>query len=654
MLRLNVVPEVKMQEFDHHGRELDRIDAEKRREKMSLLIEAVKSAFTMRYKSQNGPGDIIGAFGMRMKLKAIFAVAFTILVLLSVNIYAKDIRVEAGDVQGLIDAISFANVSENPDVIVLEAGEYSFETMNNKIDGKNALPQINTKITMRAEGAILARDEQVNCHAQSQPDQNLFRFFHISQRGDLTLEGVVLAYGCAVGEAAASNNGGAVFVDGGQLKLVQSQIAQSYAKGYGGGIYVAGNGRVVIQRSVIGNNRAKLNGGGLHIWRGSANISTTQFIVNEAKNGGGIFNEGDLTLTASTLHRNEADDEGGAIFNGDEASAEIVNTTISKNEAEAGGGIYNDDDAHTKLFYTTIYANKSQGGGGIYNGALVEVAFSIVSQNSPDNCFNEAVWDSINPNLDDDLSCEAFSLNGDPRLGDLGGEGSTGYHAIEEGSPAIDAVPFEICRFDQDQRFSERPKGRGCDLGSYESDYVIEIPEQDPEPQPVPPTPEPPSTDPPAPEPTPGTDLDSYDTNGDCVINDAEFFDIIDAWLSQAIGDAFFFDGVDAWIGQESVCVVASSSRMIDAVELKLQSRGSRGFVFSMSTASASELGVEIFGLNGQSLFENESGNGTLFWNLQARSGKQVANGVYIAKLTLRDQSGAVVGTELKRITVLR
>jgi hypothetical protein len=86
---------------------------------------------------------------------------------------------------------------------------------------------------------------------------------------------------------------------------------------------------------------------------------------NEAKNGGGIYNEAPATLTVidSAITNNEADDLGGGIFNGG-GTVDLQISTVFENKAhETGGGIFN-----------------TQGGVVTLDNQ------SAVVENSPNNC----------------------------------------------------------------------------------------------------------------------------------------------------------------------------------------------------------------------------------------------------------------------------
>jgi CSLREA domain-containing protein len=100
--------------------------------------------------------------------------------------------------------------------------------------------------------------------------------------------------------------------------------------------------------------------------------------------GGGIENDGMLTLTDSTVSGNTADDDGGGIENDFNATLTLINSTVSGNMANSGydigGGIFN----HGTLVLTdsTISGNMANYSGGIYNGGTLTLTDSTVSGNT--------------------------------------------------------------------------------------------------------------------------------------------------------------------------------------------------------------------------------------------------------------------------------
>ena len=94
---------------------------------------------------------------------------------------------------------------------------------------------------------------------------------------------------------------------------------------------------------------------------------------NSVNTGGGIFNEGTLTVSNSSLSNNSANySYGGGIYNrnaGNGGSLTISNTTLSGNSANTGyggGGIYNDGGTLT-VSNSSLWGNSGSNGGGIYN-----------------------------------------------------------------------------------------------------------------------------------------------------------------------------------------------------------------------------------------------------------------------------------------------
>jgi hypothetical protein len=116
----------------------------------------------------------------------------------------------------------------------------------------------------------------------------------------------------------------------------------------------------------------------------------------------------------------------------------------------------------------------------------VEIRNSIVANNGGDNCINLAVA-SLGFNLFDDDTCSPDETLGDlvdssgalglGPLADNGGPTQT--HALEEGSPALDAAG-DSCP-STDQRGIPRPAGSACDIGAYEAGEIVtmsgELPE---------------------------------------------------------------------------------------------------------------------------------------------------------------------------------
>lgn len=224
--------------------------------------------------------------------------------------------------------------------------------------------------------------------------------------------------------------------------------------------------------------------------------------------GGGIRNDGDLTLDKVTIKDNTARAAGGIYSNGgtlnvidstvsgnsaasDNANvggvlqsggiAKITNSTISGNRAgQINGGVAASEAALVNILNSTISSNTSSRlGGGILTAgpaSLVTVKNTIVADNTTDNCdtaqLSGGIISSQGNNISSDGSCgfthPTDKQNTDPLLGPLANNGGpTDTHALLAGSPAIDAGSNTGCPA-ADQRGVRRPQGPRCDIGAFE------------------------------------------------------------------------------------------------------------------------------------------------------------------------------------------
>ena len=152
----------------------------------------------------------------------------------------------------------------------------------------------------------------------------------------------------------------------------------------GGGIL--NQGSLTVTASTIAHNSG-FNGGGIFNSGGTLTVNSSLFKGNVASSGGGIFNSagGTLTLTESTLTHNLAVFAtlgGGGIYNTD-STLDLNRCTISGNAARRGGGIYSDGGSVTST-NSTVSSNVGVfEGGGIYNqgSATVTMTNSTVTGN---------------------------------------------------------------------------------------------------------------------------------------------------------------------------------------------------------------------------------------------------------------------------------
>jgi BspA type Leucine rich repeat region (6 copies)/Concanavalin A-like lectin/glucanases superfamily len=180
--------------------------------------------------------------------------------------------------------------------------------------------------------------------------------------------------------------------------------------------------------------------------------------------GGGIYNNGTLTLNECTLAGNSAMYDGGGVYNFYDGTVTLNQCTLAGNSANyysSGGGIYNNFGTVT-LNQCTVAGNSatSGSGGGIYNniGTLV-LSNSIVAGNSLDDVYGSFTGSH---NL----------TSGDPALAALGDYGGpTQTMPPLPGSPAIDAGDDSATNtfaFDQRGPGFPRLSGVHVDIGAAE------------------------------------------------------------------------------------------------------------------------------------------------------------------------------------------
>ena len=131
------------------------------------------------------------------------------------------------------------------------------------------------------------------------------------------------------------------------------------------------------------------NGGAINIHEGS--FLTLDKIVFEknyaSKDGGAIYNRGELTMVSCEIRDCEASDTAGAIYNTDEGFFNIEKTTITNCTAKNDGGAINAHaDKGLTIKESTITHNKSktEDGGAISfdtNGKVLKIYDTVISDN---------------------------------------------------------------------------------------------------------------------------------------------------------------------------------------------------------------------------------------------------------------------------------
>lgn len=288
---------------------------------------------------------------------------------------------------------------EGEAVIVLEGGTtYPISEINNN---SNGLPLIDIEISIQSSNENLAILSRVS-------DSANFRFFEISDTGQLHLEGIRLENGISGFGGAILNEGTLVLENanftsntgiesGGAIHntgileassvvfdanrtLLDEPFSSTHLRLIdfaGGAIFNGFDSLAIIRNGLFFNNEARIGGGIFSM--GTAMFYDSEFHDNRAKIGGAIFNYQLLSVYNTYLHHNEGISYGGAIYT--DRIAFVSDSRIILNiSLGAGGGIAT--DGITSIVRTTITGNSSSGwGGGISNYGNLFLLGSSISEN---------------------------------------------------------------------------------------------------------------------------------------------------------------------------------------------------------------------------------------------------------------------------------
>lgn len=274
----------------------------------------------------------------------------------------------------------------------------------------------------------------------------------------------------------------------GILNLINSAVYSNTVSGIGGGITNDGNANVI--NSTISGNVASDGGG---IWNDGGNLNLLDSTVSDNTvtwNGGGISDHfSTVNLINSTVSGNSANGGGGIALQG---TVTLTNSTVSGNTATFGSGLWN-EDGHLALINSSVVSNINGALGGIWNRfGTTTFTNTILADNRVGtfaiDCANDSGGNILSGgyNLVGAPNNCMFSASGDitntdPFLGPLADNGgATLTHALLNGSSAIDHIPLGTngcgMLITTDQRGMLRPQGSGCDIGAFESSFLLYLP----------------------------------------------------------------------------------------------------------------------------------------------------------------------------------
>lgn len=203
---------------------------------------------------------------------------------------------------------------------------------------------------------------------------------YIYEKGSAELKDVTIT------ENKATNVGGAIFNQG-KLVMSGTKIISNEAKD-GGGIYNDGTliGKDAFQ---MRHNKSNTNGGGAISNHGTMDISGGFEICNNTApgRGGAIWSSGTAAIDGGTIKANWSATSGGGIAVSTGTQFKMTNCLITGNQAsQNGGGYYQDDGDNNQISNCTFTDNScSYNGGAIYilieEGKKYSKGFSIKTDN---------------------------------------------------------------------------------------------------------------------------------------------------------------------------------------------------------------------------------------------------------------------------------
>lgn len=211
------------------------------------------------------------------------------------------------------------------------------------------------------------------------------RILHIENGITVKVSTVTIRDG---GYADLAAGGGILVTGNAHLTLDQMMIVGSRAQ-RGGGLAIE-QGAVVLTRSDIRNNTAGQHGGGLWVGATAAVEMTEGSLHNNgvtdlvSGTGGGLYNQGSVTLTGVQVSLNYAVKGGGGIDNRNRLVVDKAYIKSNSTLQGDGGAILNQPMTATVMINRTdIYNNDTQegNGGAIWNAGRLTITGATLAEN---------------------------------------------------------------------------------------------------------------------------------------------------------------------------------------------------------------------------------------------------------------------------------
>jgi CSLREA domain-containing protein len=319
------------------------------------------------------------------------------------------------------DTITFGIPDAGPHTITLTKGQIFFATTH-----KTTLDGSGESVTVSGNGAS--------------------RVFNVRE-GNVTVKRLTVSGGYVGG--CCDNDGGGIYVQGGNLAVIESTVSGNTAT-TGGGIFsftnLSGTSTTTIENSTISGNTATFR-------------------------GGGIYNDhGRTTITSSTITENYA----SSLYQSSGGGAGVASYGDTSTETVVANSIISDNSSNCSVESACIFRHDGDVdfvSGGLHpHNSFTSQGYNIIGDSSLeyDTAYRTA-----------GTAIGAFNKTGDqkgvtdPKLGSLQDNGGlTQTHALLTGSPAINRGSTTLAT---DQRGVSRPQGAADDVGAFELEIAVNV-----------------------------------------------------------------------------------------------------------------------------------------------------------------------------------
>jgi hypothetical protein len=146
----------------------------------------------------------------------------------------------------------------------------------------------------------------------------------------------------------------------------------------------------------------------------------------------------------------------------------------------------------------------------------------------------------------------------------------------------------------------------------------------------------------------------SFDVDNSCVLENDEFFQIIDAWIDNQLDNAEILSTTEAWTDQINICSEGTNELPLSIRSISTQSQPAlNSMIFIVEGQNIESIEIEIYSLNGEIVHSAKEIGSRLAWN-QTNNSTPVSNGTYLYAIAAKDEMGNAISSGVKKLVVLR